>query len=114
MKPREKFFCGYGIFTRVQSGAAQRFHSNEDGSVWRENFQRFPDEILGVVILATAEVPVVADPGQGLGLSNFNGVANERRTCMRNNRETQEGQDESDSKAHGNNLVQSHLFQNRS
>jgi hypothetical protein len=89
VEAREKLLRGDRIFTRIQSGAAQRFHSNEDGSVWRENFQRFPDEILSVVILATAEVPVVADPGQGLGLSNFYGVTNERRTRLCDNGETQ-------------------------
>src|SRR5258708_1270585 len=111
MEAREKFLRGDRIFARVQSGAAQRFHSNEDGSVWRENLQRVPDEILSVVSLPTTEVPVVADPGQGLGLSNFNSVTNERRTCLCDNRETQYGHHERDRKSSGANLLECHWFQ---
>src|SRR5260370_42583975 len=90
MKPREEFFCGDGISARVQGGAAKRFHANEDRGTWRENFERVSDEVLRVVILAAAQVPVVTDPRQGLCLSNFNGVANERRaglsaTCEKQN-----------------------------
>jgi len=45
------------VFSGVEGGAAQRFHADEDGRVWSENLQRVPDEVFGVVILATAEVP---------------------------------------------------------
>jgi len=57
MKAREEFFGQRrGLFGR--RGVARRsvFHQDEDGRVWRENLQRVPDEVFGVVILATAEV----------------------------------------------------------
>ncbi len=89
MKPREEFFCGDWISARVQGGAAKRFHANEDRRVWAENFERVPDEVLCVVIFAAAEVPVMTDPRQGLRLSNFNRVANERRAGLSDACETQ-------------------------
>src|SRR6266571_6123909 len=91
MKPREEFFCGNGISARVERRAAKRFHANEDRGAWRENFERVPDEVLRVVILAAAQVPVMTDPRQGLCLSDFNGLANERRACLCNACETQHG-----------------------
>jgi len=91
VNPREEFFRRDGIFACVESGAAKRFHSNEDGSAWTKNFERVPDEVLRVVIFAATKVPVMADPGQGLGLANFNGVANQGRACQRDVCETQYG-----------------------
>src|SRR5713101_1524150 len=82
MKTGKEFFGSDGVFAGVEGGAAQRFHSDEDGRARCENLQGVPDEVFGVVILATAEVPVVADPGQGLGLSDFNRVTYKWRTRL--------------------------------
>src|SRR5712664_2673235 len=99
IEPREKFFRRKWVFARVEGGAAKRLHSNENGSAWRENLQRVPDEVLRVVIFATAQVPVVADPGQGLCVANFDGVANERWACLCGRRDTKRGDQECDSKS---------------
>jgi len=45
MEPRKKFFRREWVFARVESGAAKGFHSNEDGRVRREDFQRVADEV---------------------------------------------------------------------
>src|SRR6266550_4197276 len=60
----------------------------------------------------TAEVPVVADPGQGLGLANFNGVANQGRTCQRDVCETQYRRHQNDGEPRGTNRLECHGFSN--
>src|SRR6266496_3228717 len=82
---------------RHQGGLAKRFHANEDWGAWRENFERVPDEVLRVVILAAAQVPVMTDPRQGRRLPDFNGVANERRAGLGDACETQHGRRERNS-----------------
>src|SRR5947207_3089942 len=64
METREKFFRGDRVFAGVERGTAQRFHTNEDGSVRRENVQSVANEILSVVSFVAAEIPVMTGPGQ--------------------------------------------------
>src|SRR5260370_15842137 len=110
IEPREKFFRRKWVFARVEGGAAKRLHSNEDRRVWAKNFERVPDEVLRVVIFATAQVPVVADPGQGLCLANFNGVTNERWARLGDACETQYSRHQNDGKPRGKNLLEFHGF----
>src|SRR3989440_6133137 len=112
VKPSQKFFRCEWVLARIESGAAKRFHSNEDGSVRPENIQRVADEVFRVVIFTTAEVPVVADPGQGLGLANFNGVANQGRTCQRDVCETQYSRHQNDGEPRGTDRLECHGFSN--
>src|SRR5260370_3521085 len=110
IEPREEFFRGERVFERVEGSAAKRLHSNENGRVWAKNFERVPDEVLRVVIFATAQVPVVADPGQGLCLANFNGVTNERWARLGDACETQYSRHQNDGKPRGKNLLEFHGF----
>jgi hypothetical protein len=112
MQSREKFFRREWVFAGIESSAAKRLHSNEDGSVWSKNVQRVPDEVLRFVIFATIEVPTVTDPGQGLGLANFNGVTNERRTCLCDACEIQYSCHQSDGEPRGTNVLECHGFSN--
>src|SRR5438552_17490963 len=94
MEPREEFFGCDWVFARIESSAPQRFHAHQHGRVRRENLQRIPDEGFRVVSFATAEIPVVTHPRQRLCASDFKAVANERRTCLGNSCETQQGYDQ--------------------
>src|SRR6267378_5163872 len=110
MKPREEFFRGEWIFARVESCATKRLHSNKDRRVWAKNFERVSDEVLRVVVFPTTEVPIVADPGQGLCLADFNGVTNERRACQCDVCETQYSRHQNDGEPRGTNLLECHGF----
>src|SRR5260370_895514 len=104
-EPREEFLRGERVFARVEGGAAKRLHSNENGRVWAKNFERVPDEVLRVEIFAATEVPVVADPRQRFCLSDFNGVANQRWTCLGDACETQYSRHQNDGEPRGTNLL---------
>jgi len=75
-----------------------------------ENVQRVPDEIFRVVGFTAAEVPVVAGPRQGFGVSDFNGVANERRPGLCDSRKTQQCRNQRDGKPGRTNLLRFHGF----
>jgi hypothetical protein len=52
----------------------------------------------------------MADPGQGLGLANFNGVANQGRAGLRDVCETQYSRHQNDGEPRGMNVLECHGF----
>jgi len=71
------------IFLGVQRCATKGFHVHEDGWIGIEDGKRIDYEIFAVVGFGARQVPVVANPGKGLGVADVEAVAEEGRTCQR-------------------------------
>src|SRR4029077_5241041 len=76
----EQFLCGGGIFASVESGTAQGFHVDEDDGIGMEDSDGVCSEISRVVFFRASEVPIVARPGNRSGITDNEGMTDERWT----------------------------------
>src|SRR5215475_3935787 len=73
----DEFLRGDAIFFGVERGAAQCFHVYKRDLARVENRDCVCSELCCVVFFATAEIPIVADPRQGVSTINIERMADE-------------------------------------